>query len=78
MKTNCTTVMFSNKVHNIEIRGSEVDSKWDNLLEDVKRIVNDSFPLKESRKKYLFTMSAGLQKVRTKKINYCGIIKMAL
>ena len=60
-------MIFNNKVHNIDIQGNDIDSKWENLLEGVKKIVDDSFPLKESRKKYLFTMSAGLQKSKDKK-----------
>ena len=43
-------MMFNNKGINIDIRGSEVDSKWENLLEDVKKIVDESFQLKESKK----------------------------
>ena len=66
MKEN-NWILFNHNVHNLEVRGGGVEDKWDNLLYDIKKIVNNSFPLKESRKNYLFTMSNGLLKSRDKK-----------
>ena len=60
-------LMFNHYVHNLEIRGTGVENKWENLLDDIKKIVDVSFPLKESKKKYFFTMSTGLLKSRDKK-----------
>ena len=60
-------IVFNNSIYNLEPRGQDVETKWNNLLDDIKTIVDGSFPLKESKKKYLFTMSSGLLKSRDKK-----------
>jgi hypothetical protein len=45
-----------------------MDKKWDNLLVDIKNVVENSFTIRKSKKKYIFTMSQGLLKSRDKKI----------
>ena len=60
-------IMFNHRVHNLEIRGESIEDKWDNLLGNVKEIVETSFPLRETSKSYLFTMSQGLLKSKDRK-----------
>ena len=62
---------FANKVRELKIRGDTVDNKWTNLTNDVKNAVMNSFPEKEGKHEYKFTMSQGLLKSKNKKkINY--------
>lgn len=60
-------MLFNHHTHNLTIRGINIEDKWSNLLSDIKSLVDDSFPLKESKKRYLFTMSSGLLKSRDRK-----------
>jgi hypothetical protein len=60
-------LMFKQGIHSISIRGNSIDEKWDNLLVDIKNVVENSFPIRKSKKKYIFTMSQGLLKSRDKK-----------
>jgi hypothetical protein len=59
--------LFKFNLHNIQIRGSDIDLKWTNLLSDVKEVVELSFPFKESCNKYVFSMSVGLLKSKDTK-----------
>ena len=58
---------FSAEITNLSIKGTTIDEKWRNLSNDIKRVVEKSFPEKSSNKKYLFTMSQGLIKSKNKK-----------
>ncbi len=58
---------FKMNISNIIVRGNDLDRKWSNLLYDIKTIVTKSFPEKESRIKYNFSMSQGLLKSKNKK-----------
>ena len=58
---------FKEGVNSITVRGSTTNEKWENLLNDIKSVVEVSFPLKRSNKRYLFTMSQGLLKSKDKK-----------
>ena len=58
---------FKGGVNSISIHGSTSNEKWENLLNDIKSVVEESFPLKQSHKNYLFTMSQGLLKSKDKK-----------
>ena len=58
---------FKGGLNSISLRGNSVDQKWSNLLDDVKLVVNNSFPEKQAKNKYLFTMSQGLLKSKDRK-----------
>jgi len=58
---------FHQKISIISIRGSNLNSKWSNLLYDIKQSITTSFPEKESKIKYTFSMSQGLLKSKHKK-----------
>lgn len=58
---------FNNKITELVIRGDTVEEKWNNLLSDIKLVVETSFPLKTKVKKYTFSMSQGLIKSKNKK-----------
>jgi len=60
-------LVFNHGVHNLNIRGSNVEEKWDNLTADIKLLVDRSFPQKQCNRKFIFTMSQGLLKSRDKK-----------
>ena len=60
-------IAFNQKVARLEIRGENIEQKWDNLLSDIKVGVETSFPLKTKAKKYTFSMSQGLIKSKNKK-----------
>jgi hypothetical protein len=60
-------LLFNHRLYNAEITGSTIEVKWENLLVSVKNIVEECFPLKESKNKYIFKMSPGLLKCRDKK-----------
>ena len=66
MKEN-NWLIFNNQVHALSTRGDNLESKWSNLLDDIKSAVETSFPLIEANKKYLFTMSSGLLKSKDTK-----------
>ena len=69
---------FKCGINSIVIYGESVNDKWNNLLNDVKNVVENSFPLKESKKMYLFTMSQGLLKSRDKKNKLLAQFKRGL
>ncbi len=58
---------FKCEVENIVIRGTDLDDKWSNLSNDIKKAVEKSFPEKERKDKYHFNMSQGLLKSKNKK-----------
>ena len=58
---------FKGEIYNLEAKGNEINEKWCELSKDVKRIVENCFPLKERTDKYSFNMSTGLKKSRDKK-----------
>jgi len=58
---------FKQGINSIQILDSDSNSQWNKLLEDVKSVVEHSFPFKTAKQKYLFTMSQGLLKSRDKK-----------
>jgi len=66
MKESNWTV-FSNEVSKLVIRGESIDEKWTSLCTDIKKIVETSFPEKQSRSCYRFVMSQGLIKSKNKK-----------
>jgi hypothetical protein len=59
--------VFSNEVSKLVIRGESIDEKWTTLCTDIKKIVEISFPEKQSRSCYKFVMSQGLIKSKNKK-----------
>jgi len=58
---------FKQGLNCININDTDINSQWSQLLDDIKNVVEFSFPLKSSSKKYIFTMSQGLLKSRDKK-----------
>jgi len=58
---------FTNEIEKITIRGTNINEKWTNLTDDVKKAVEVSFPEKESKNNYNFCMSRGLLKSKNKK-----------
>jgi hypothetical protein len=58
---------FSLEVSKLSIRGATIDDKWNNLTQDIKTAVNQSFPEKFSSTKFKFFMSRGLLKSKNKK-----------
>ncbi len=58
---------FSSEVSKLSIRGATIDDKWNNLTQDIKTAVNQSFPEKFSSTKFKFFMSRGLLKSKNKK-----------
>ena len=58
---------FAAELSKLTIRGIDINGKWNNLTSDIKNIVSKSFPEKESKIKYKFTMSQGLLKSKNKK-----------
>ena len=60
-------VLFNHQVHGLKVRGDNIESKWTNLLDDIKNAVDLSFPIKESNKNYVFKMSDSLKKCKNKK-----------
>jgi len=69
---------FKQGINSINIRGDSVNCKWDNLLNDIKTVVDNSFPVKTSNAKYVFTMSQGLLKSRDKKNSLLKKVKRGL
>jgi hypothetical protein len=60
-------LLFNNRLYNLEIGEGSIEDRWSNLLVNIKTIVDECFPLKTTKKKYLFKMSSGLLKCRDKK-----------
>ena len=58
---------FKGEIHNLETKGNTINEKWFELSKDVKQIVENCFPLKESTDKYSFKMSSGLKRSRDRK-----------
>jgi len=58
---------FASKVNDLKLNGSTVNEKWDNLCNDIKIIVEASFPEKVTHAKHSFSMSQGLLKSKAKK-----------
>jgi hypothetical protein len=60
-------IKFSSELDKITVRGNTINDKWTNLTNEIKEAVNISFPEKESKTKYTFSMSQGLLKSKNKK-----------
>ena len=58
---------FGLELEKIVITGSNVEEKWSKLLNDIKLVVDTSFPVRQSKVKYMFVMSRGLTKSKHKK-----------
>ena len=58
---------FSTLLDGLSIRGQEIEEKWSLLLDDIKQIIEDSFPKKTRSKRFTFSMSQGLIKSKNKK-----------
>jgi len=58
---------FSIEVDMLAITGTTINEKWSNICRDIKKAVEKSFPEKQSRYQYTFTMSQGLLKSKNKK-----------
>ena len=58
---------FSQSLHGISIRGTDINEKWSYLCEDIKTTIENSFPEKQINIKYKFSMSQGLLKSKRKK-----------
>ena len=63
----CNWSTFATEVSKLKIRGIDINEKWNNLTSDIKMSVEKSFPERESKIKYKFTMSQGLLKSKNKK-----------
>ncbi len=68
---------FSEQLKSVRIRGQCINSKWSNLCLDIKSVIENSFPIKNSKREYKFTMSQGLLKSKNKKKNYYANTKEA-
>jgi hypothetical protein len=60
-------LVFKNGVHNMVIDGNSVEERWQSVSNQVKSLVELSFPIKYSNINHKFTMSQGLLKSRDKK-----------
>jgi hypothetical protein len=58
---------FSAGINNLSLRGLETEEKWNNLCNDIKLVVEQSFPEKQKNTLYKFSMSQGLLKSKAKK-----------
>ena len=58
---------FGIEIDRISITGNNINEKWSKLLTDIKVAVENSFPIKYSKVKYKFEMSAGLLRSKHKK-----------
>ena len=67
----CNWSTFATEVSKLKIRGIDINEKWNNLTSDIKMSVVKSFPERESKIKYKFTMSQGLLKSKNKKNKFC-------
>lgn len=66
MKEN-NWLCFKAGINTLNVRGNNINEKWSNLLDDIKLVVETSFPEKTRKNKYMFTMSQGLLKSKDKK-----------
>jgi len=62
---NWTT--FGIEIEKIVIAGNDIEEKWSKLLNDIKQAVNKSFPVRQSKVKFMFVMSRGLLRSKHKK-----------
>ncbi len=60
-------LMFKHGMHNLVINGDNVNDKWNDLSNQVKQIITNSFPMKSTKHDYKFTMSRALMKSRDRK-----------
>jgi exonuclease III len=60
-------LMFGITLRTIEIKGENINSKWENLCNDIQKSVIKCFPEKFSKREYKFSMSPSLLKSRDKK-----------
>ena len=60
-------VKFATELKKLSIRGTDINDRWYNLTSDIRTTVDNSFPEKESKTQYKFTMSQGLLKSKNKK-----------
>ena len=60
-------IIFKTKIFGLTIRGEGIEEKWKNILDDIKHSVESSFPMKQAKRDYMFSMSQGLRKSRDKK-----------
>ena len=60
-------LLFNHNIHNLVVSGETIEDRWTSLLQGVKTVVDDSFPIKQTTRKYHFTMSQGLLKSKDKK-----------
>jgi hypothetical protein len=58
---------FKQGLNTIAIKGGDINNQWTELVNDIKKIVDFSFPVKTNKQKFNFKMSQGLQKSRDKK-----------
>ncbi len=58
---------FKAGINTINLRGNCINDRWSNLLDDIKLVVETSFPERTKKNKYVFTMSQGLLKSKDKK-----------
>jgi len=60
-------LLFKNGVHNMTPIGQSVEDRWDSISTQVKKLVEECFPLKTTKNEYKFFMSKGLLKSRDRK-----------
>jgi hypothetical protein len=58
---------FKQGLNTIEIGDGNINTEWQNLMNNISNIVNFSFPLKEVKHKFIFNMSPSLLRCRDKK-----------
>ncbi len=60
-------LLFKNGLHNLVPEGNNINTKWESVSNQIKNIITESFPLKNSKHEYKFNMSRALMKSRDKK-----------
>jgi len=60
-------MVFKFGINNLTLRGVDTEAKWNCIISDIKEVVENSFPLRQTKQKFYFTMSQGLLKSRDKK-----------
>ncbi len=60
-------LLFKAGIYNLAPIGNTVEQRWESTTAQVKGVIESSFPLKSTYKKYNFTMSKGLLKSRARK-----------
>ena len=68
---------FKNDIFNLNISGNSINEKWDNLSADLKKIIDNDFPLKNTKKKYR-SLQCAINALSYWKIDVGVIIKLLI